>query len=275
MTAEAMPEELAENARTSASPSYWFHLVGVFWRLSPWKVALTGLLSWVSAAVPGLQVALTAQAVGGVAAELTGRGQGRDQVVFAISAMVALAVTTHVLGAVQRYLGAVLALELTMKISEMVMVKGTRMDLESYENADYYDRLERAKAESGSGNAYEILKQIVDTVAALVTLVSISVALFSWHPWAALLTLLSPLPATAVNAFYGKREWQVEYDRAQERRKSFYYQWITTSDHSFMEIKLFGLGSYFIGRYRELIDSFFRVDSRLAAGRSCGGPSPA
>lgn len=262
-------EELDEqevNRKLSRSPSYWLRLMALFWRISPARISVLALLTWGVAVVPGLQIRLTAAAVDAVTDGVTaGSGDtARDALITALAGILSLSLLAHVVGAYVQYLGAVVGLQLTARISEQVMAKGTRMDLATYEDPESYDRLQRAFQESTTGRAYEIFSDLVETVKNLVTLLAISAALFSWHPWAALITLLSPLPAAVVQAAYGKREFEVEYDRAQDRRRAYYFQWLTTQDHTFKEIKLFGLGPHFIRRYRELVQGFYEVDRRLA-----------
>ncbi|MEU2855997.1 ABC transporter ATP-binding protein [Streptomyces syringium] len=258
-------DEEAENRRLSRSPAYWLRLMGVFWRISPARVTVLAVLTWGAAVIPGVQIRLTAMAVDAVADGIIGGdSDGAHQTLMtALVGITIAAVLAHLVGSYVQYLGGTVGLELTAKISEQVMAKGTRVDLATYEDPESYDRLQRAFQESTNGRAYEIFNGLIQTMKNLVTLLAISAALFSWHPWAALITLLSPLPAAAVHAFYGKREYEVEFGRAQDRRRAYYYQWLTTQDHTFKEIKLFGLGPHFIQRYQALIRGFYDVDRKL------------
>jgi ATP-binding cassette, subfamily B, bacterial len=245
------------------SPTYWLRLMATFWRISPLRVTLLAGLTWGTAAPPGLQINLTSWAVDAVAAGIHDPVGARQEVLLVVFAILGLALAAHLVGSYVAYLGALIGLELTAKISEQVMTKGTQMDLQTYEDPPSYDRLQRAFQESAGGRPYEIFNNLIQTVKNLVVLISVSAALFDWHPWAALITLLSPLPAAAVQTFYGKREYEVEFARAQQRRKTLYFQWLTTRDITFKEIKLFGLGRYFVEQYRQLIRSFFVVDRQL------------
>lgn len=147
------------------------------------------------------------------------------------------------------------------------MVKGTRMDLSSYEDPEAYDRLQRALRESGGGTAFEVFEEMLRTLTSLASLVMVSSVLFSWNAWLAVVILLAPVPALAAHIVFSKEGYAVEYHRAQDRRRAFYYQDLTTTDSSYKEVKLYQLGPYLVDRYRALVQEFFRVDRGLARRR--------
>ncbi|WP_371614066.1 ABC transporter ATP-binding protein [Streptomyces sp. NBC_00454] len=257
-------QQMAQNRNTSRGGAYWLSVVREFWRLSPLRVTgMTGL-TWLSALFPAVQIALTASAVQGVADVAGGTPDAMNSVIFAATAMVVLAVTSHLIGAAVQYLGTLLELEFTTKIGEQVMLKGTQMDLQTYEDAHSYDRLQRALRESGGGTAFQIFDEMVRTVTSAISLVSVSAVLLAWNPWIALVIIISPVPALIAHIVFSKRGYEIEYDRTQDRRRTNYYQSLTTTDSSFKEVKLYQLGPYFVERYRILVNQFFRVDRALA-----------
>ncbi|MFD3678427.1 ABC transporter ATP-binding protein [Streptomyces sp. NPDC058613] len=255
------------NRRLSRDLRYWWLAIRSFWGLSPLRVTTLAVLTLLTAAAPAAGIYLTAKAVQGVADAFTASEGAMDRVTRAAAGLVVLAVAEHFLSACAQYLNTLLQLEFSAKIGEQVMVKGTKLDLQSYEDAESYDRLQRALRESGSGTAFEVFDEMLRTVTSLVSLVSVSSVLFSWNPWIALTILLAPLPALAANIAFSKRGYTVEYNRAQDRRRTFYYQDLTTTDSSFKEVKLYQLGSYFVDRYRALVQEFFQVDRALSRRR--------
>lgn len=246
----------------------WLRVIRLFWRLSPAKVTAFTIGSMLSAALPGLQIGLTATAVQSVADAVGGAQGAEGRAMRAGVALLVIAVAGHLLGILVQYLDSLLRLELTTKIGEQVMRKGTLLDLQQYEDSEAYDKLQRAFQESNGGRVYQLFAEMLEVGRELVTLISVSVVLFSWNPWVALVILVSPIPSVAAHMMFSHKSFEIEYARTADRRRLFYYQYLTTTDHSFKEVRLFQLGPYFLEHYRELVQGFFRVDRSLARRQS-------
>ncbi|MET9678679.1 ABC transporter ATP-binding protein [Streptomyces coeruleorubidus] len=246
----------------------WLRVIRLFWQLSRLRVTAYTVVTVLSAAVPGLQIALTAAAVQAVADAIGGADAAQDQALRYAVILLLVSVANHLLGTCIQYLDSLLRLELTTKIGERVMRKGTCLDLQQYESADSYDKLQRAFQESNGGRIYQLFSQLLDAGRDLITIVSVSSILFAWSPWVALLILLAPVPVAISHIVYAHKAFEIEFARAPERRRLFYYQYLTTTDHSFKEVRLFQLAPTLVGRYRELVQKFFRVDRSLARRQS-------
>ncbi|MEV8534865.1 ABC transporter ATP-binding protein [Streptomyces sp. NPDC051211] len=262
--AGAVPEE---HRRLSRDMRYWWLVLRTFWGLSSLRVTALALATFLTAAVPAAGVWLTAEAVQAVADAVDGVPGAMDRLTRSAAALVAVAVAEHILSSLAQYLNALLHLEFSAKIGEQVMVKGTRMDLSAYEDPESYDRLQRAVRESGGGTAFEVFEEMLRTLTSLASLVMVSSVLFSWNTWLATAIVLAPLPALVAHIVFSKQGYAIEYHRAQDRRRAFYYQDLTTTDSSYKEVKLYGLGPYFVDRYRALVREFFHTDRLLARRR--------
>lgn len=249
----------------------WLRVVRLFWKLSPARVTAFTVTSMLSAALPALQISLTAATVQSVVEAVGGTAGAKDEALNTGLALVGLSIAQHVLGTCMQYLEALLRIELTTRIGELVMRKGTLLDLQQYEDSDAYDNLQRAFQESNGGRVYQVFAQLLEVTRELITLVSVSVVLFSWSPWIALVILVSPLPSVISHVVFTHRAFEIEYDRAADRRRLYYYQYLTTTDHSFKEIRLFQLGSHFVDLYTGLVRAFFRIDRGLARRQSLVG----
>ncbi|MET9266712.1 ABC transporter ATP-binding protein [Amycolatopsis sp. NPDC004079] len=250
--------------------AHWGRIALLLWRLSPVRVVFLVLSMVAISGVPAIQLQLTAAAVQAVA-DAFGAGASAasfEPVVLIGVLILVLSIAGHLFGVWHQYLDSVLRLLLTTAIGEQVMRKGTRMDLQDYENADSYDKLQRAYQESGGSRVHQLFTDTLEFARELITIVSVAAVLVSWNPWLAVLILLSPLPSAAAQMLYGKKMYEIEYRRAADRRKLIYYQFLTTTDHSFKEVRLFGLGPFFIERYRALVRDFLSVDCGITRKQS-------
>ncbi|MGW7050451.1 ABC transporter ATP-binding protein [Streptomyces sp. NPDC054887] len=249
----------------------WLRVSGLFWRLSPLRVTAFTIVSVLLALIPAAQIGLVAAVVQGVADAVTGDPDAGRTALLAGVALLGVGLANHVLGTFLQYLDTLLRLELTARVGEWVMRKGTRLDLEQYEDAEIYDTMQRAFQESSGGRVYQVFTQLLEVARELVTLATVSVVLFSWSPWIALVILLSPVPSVISYMFFSHKAYEIEYERAPDRRRLYYYQHLTTTDHTYKEVRLFQLGPHLLERYTRLVRTFFDVDRRLARRQSVLG----
>ncbi|MCA2215061.1 ABC transporter ATP-binding protein [Jidongwangia harbinensis] len=234
------------------------------WSVSPPTVGAVVLLTVVAGLLPAYQVQLTAAAVQAVADAITAGGSEAavDRALRAGLMLAALSVGSTVLGSVQGYAQAILQIHLANRMNERILSKAVALDLQHFENDQYYDSLQRASREAGV-RPYQIFSSLIGAGGTVVTLVSMLAVLFSWDPVLGLCLLASPIPALVANLVFGRRSFRIEHQRAAERRRIGYLQQLMTSDKAFKEIRLLQLEPLFMVRYRAAISRFFTVDRGL------------
>ena len=148
-----------------------------------------------------------------------------------------------------------------MRIQLMVMEKAASLDLPFYEDAASYDLLRRAQNDSINrpvlmiATAFGLLQTALTFVTMIAVLVGVS-------PLLALLALVSPIPAFIADTRYGWRGYNIARWGSRLLRRMTYMVSLVTTDSFAKEVKLFGLGQYFIDRYRLIAQAFY--DSQRA-----------
>ncbi|MFB9903869.1 ABC transporter ATP-binding protein [Allokutzneria oryzae] len=242
----------------------WTRALRLLWEVSPWHVGGVIALAALASLLPAATVQLTTLAVQGVADAVSSRGaqEAVDRAFTAGVVLSVLMVLTHVLTIGRGYLETLLQLRMANNVNERIMAKATRLRLEHFEDSTTYDRLQRASREAAY-RPYQIFAHLISTVSSAVSLVAVSAVLLSWNVGVAVAILLAPLPSMASRVFYSRVGWKIENERSADRRRATYLQYLVTNDRSFKETHLFGLGPLFLGRYRDLIGRFYRVDRDL------------
>lgn len=238
----------------------------MLWSSGPVTVVGIVVLTVLSAALPAVQVQALAWAVQAVADGFASADRMTAVQAVAIPAalLAGVMLAAHILGVASQYLSQLMQLTLGAMVREQLMEVGTRLELEDYENAASYDKLQRASRESSGGGIQQLFDSVLEVVREALTIVSVAVVIVGWNPWVALLVILSPIPAAIGTMWFGAISYQIEYERAPGRRLLSYLQYLTTTDHSFKEVRLFGLASPLIGRYRTLMREFLAVDRSIA-----------
>jgi ATP-binding cassette subfamily B protein len=144
----------------------------------------------------------------------------------------------------------------SMRIQLMVMEKAASLDLQFYEDPASYDLLRRAQNDSINRPVLMIATVfgLFQTVLTFVTMIG---ALVVISPLLAALSLVSPVPAFIADTRYGWRGYNIARWGSRLLRRMNYMVTLVTTDSFAKEVKLFGLGGYFIERYRLIASAFY------------------
>src|SRR5437660_6315371 len=157
-----------------------------------------------------------------------------------------------------------------MRIQLMVMEKAASLDLPFYEDAASYDLLRRAQNDSinrpvlMTNTAFGLLQTELTFVTMIAVLVGVS-------PLLALLALVSPIPAFIADTRYGWRGYNIARWGSRLLRRMTYMVSLVTTDSFAKEVKLFGLGQYFIDRYRLIAQAYYGTQRAQVARRYMTG----
>jgi ATP-binding cassette, subfamily B, bacterial len=184
------------------------------------------------------------------------------QATLAVLALAAAAALTQLLGVCSGYFEALLQVRLGNAVTERILSKALTLELRHFEDAEVYDRLQRATS-GAAFRPYQMFAGLISTVSAAVTVGSVAGLLLSWSPWAAVLMVLSPVPLAVAQVVHHKARWRVANGRSADERRLTYLQYLLTHDQSYKEVHLFGLGPLFHRRYATIVDAFYEVDRRL------------
>jgi ATP-binding cassette subfamily B protein len=152
------------------------------------------------------------------------------------------------------------------RTSVQLMRHAATLDLEQFENAEIYDKLERARRQTVG--RIGLFTMLLATLQDLITLVSLSVALAVYVPWLLVLLVVAVLPSLLGETHFASLGYSLLYSWTPERRQLDYLRYIGASDVSAKELKLFGLSDFLVGRYDRLSNEFYEANKALSVRRS-------
>jgi ATP-binding cassette, subfamily B, bacterial len=152
------------------------------------------------------------------------------------------------------------------RTSVQLMQHAASLDLEQFENAEIYDKLERARRQTVG--RIGLFTMLLATLQDLITLVSLSVALAVYVPWLLVLLMVAVLPSLLGETHFASLGYSLLYSWTPERRQLDYLRYIGASDISAKELKLFGLSDFLVGRYDRLSNEFYEANKALSVRRS-------
>src|SRR6266566_1427373 len=173
-----------------------------------------------------------------------------------VVAQLVLFAITALLGTLRNITQQLLQNEVSMRIQLMVMEKAASLDLAFYEDPASYDLLRRAQTDSINRPVIMISTAfgLVQTLLTFITMIALLVVV---SPLLAMIALVSPIPAFITDTRYGCRGYNIARWGSRLLRRMNYMVNLVTTDSFAKEVKLFGLGQYFIERYRLIASAFY------------------
>jgi ATP-binding cassette subfamily B protein len=139
----------------------------------------------------------------------------------------------------------------TNTIQLQIMDHAAKLDLAFFEDSTSYDLLRRAQQGASSRPLFMVsgVFGLIQTAIAFVSMIFLLIVL---SPLLALVALIAPIPAFVADTRYGWRGYSFARWASPLRRRMDYLTTLVTTDTYAKEVKLFGLGPYFIDRFRQL-----------------------
>ena len=228
---------------------------------------VSGVLPAAIASVGGLFVDAVASAIQntGDAAEAV-----RSEMLFYVLVEAGLVVIMTGAQKLNTVCQSILRVLLGNKINVMILEKALTLELAHFEDAEYYDKLVRARREASSRPLSLVIKTF-DLARDVVALLTIGIWLFQFSPLAVLLLGLAGIPAFLAEAKFSGDAFRIHRRRSAERRVQIYLEMVMTREDGVKEVKLLQLGKLFLQRYVGIFRKIYKEDRKLVLRRGFWG----
>lgn len=159
---------------------------------------------------------------------------------------------------------------LGQRVNEMILEKALTLDLEAFEDSEFYDQMTRARRQA-SQRPLSLVVRTFQLAKDGVSLVAYGGLLFDLSPWAVLVLFVAALPAFLVETKFSTEAFRLFSWRAPEARMQMYLETLLAREDHAKEIKLFGLGGVFLQRYRAIFEKVYAEDRNLQIRRGFWG----
>jgi len=163
------------------------------------------------------------------------------------------------------YSDSLLANRYTQYVSVRVMEQAARLDLTTYEDPVFYDRLERARVQATDRLA--MIQQMGRLFQQIITTLVFSAALAWASPWLVLLLALGVLPSFLGETHYAFLGYAKNFRQTTAKRTMDYLRQVAGSREGAKEVKLFGLNKYFTDRFQTIANQIYREDVALSRSK--------
>ncbi|MCC7256854.1 MAG: ABC transporter ATP-binding protein [Gammaproteobacteria bacterium] len=253
---------------------YTRRAIDLVWSTNPRVALLLGALTLAAGVLPAAAAWVGKLVIDAVVAQI-GVVQGGGTAVYAgVLELVALEGAVMALfGAAQRGINAcqsLLRAQLGYRVNEMILQKALSLDLTQFEDAEFYDKLQRARREA-SIRPLSLVMRTFALLQQLVALASFSVLIAQFSLWALALLVAAGLPAFAAETKFSGDAFRLFRMRAPEARLQNYLEIVMAREDHAKEVQLFQLGPMLLDRYRGIFDKIYREDRALTLRRETWG----
>lgn len=220
------------------------------WESGPGTVVANLVLRAIAALLPVAVLVVARWIIDDVVSTVAAR-QGMSNRLWGLLALeFALAVAGAILGRAIMYFGLILAERYTRHVSLEVMGHASRLDLATYEDPTFHDRLERARVQAT--DRIVMVELIARFLQQALTTVSLCVGILVFSPWLLVSIIVCLVPAALAEGYFGAQFYALRFRHTPKRRELDYLRQLGASRESAKELKIFGLSSYLMDRYSRL-----------------------
>ncbi len=235
----------------------------IVWDSGP-GVVLFGLVSRLfSSILPVVLLWITKLIIDGIQHALTTHQPVKPGFWWLVAAEFSVAVLNSILIRATDYSDSLLADKYTRHVSIRVMNHAAGLDLQTYEDPVFYDRLERARVQAT--DRLVMIQAIGRLVQQAITTITLSVSIMLFSPWLMLLLIVGVVPAFLGESHFAFLGYAKNFRQTPMRRQLDYLRVLGGSKEAAKELKLFGLKNFLSERFTRLSDEIY--DENVALSR--------
>ncbi|MFK7946588.1 MAG: ABC transporter ATP-binding protein [Saprospiraceae bacterium] len=186
-----------------------------------------------------------------------------------VLAELGLAVLSDFIGRVVTLFDSLLGDLFSNSTSVKLIRHAATLDLYQFENADFYDKLERARRQTVG--RVVLMSQVLTQLQDIITVVSLGIGLIYFNPWLILILLLAVIPLFLGESHFNNATYSLSRSWTPERRELDYLRYVGASDVTAKEIKIFGLADFLANRFKEISDNYYEANKKIAVKRAFWG----
>ena len=155
------------------------------------------------------------------------------------------------------------------KTSVALIEHAATLDLAQFEDATFYDKLERARRQTVT--RVVLMSQVLSQVQDIVTIGFLAVGLVTFSPWLLAILFVAVIPSFLGETYFNERTYSLSRSWTPERRELDYLRYIGASDETAKEIKTFNLSGFLANRFKQLSDRYYSLNKSLIVRRALWG----
>jgi len=241
----------------------------MIWATSPPMAFGNVLLRLITAAIPLAMLYVGKEIIDEVIAQSTAEQRDLNYIWILLGIEFGLAILSDLINRGITLLDSLLGDLFSNETSEKLIMHAAKLDLYQFEDANFYDKLERARRQTNTRTI--LMSQVLTQAQNIVTVIFLAGGLIAFNPWLLLILFLAVIPSFLGETHFNERSYSLTRSWTPERRELDYLRYIGASDQTAKEVKIFGLDNFLAKRFRGLADKYYFANKKLAITRAMWG----
>ena len=239
------------------------YIVNLVWDTGHWILFLLSFIALFKGVTPVIGALISQGVLNELQSVIRGTSPNVDffsskvftLLIFLFVYRIILGIINNISTAMNRVAGEQVVKQVKLKM----MNKSKELDLASFDNPAFYEKMENASQEAGN-RPLMILSQTFGIFSTVIEFVSYLVILFAVPDLriATLVIIAVSIPSAIINFVYRRKNFRYMRHRSKERRQMNYYSGLLTDKDMIKEIRIFGLADVFIDRFMDVFRVYYK-----------------
>ena len=230
-----------------------FYIYSLVWETRPWMLFVMLFMSVFNGVMPLLGAFISRNLINAL---IDAKNQEFKTILHLLIFQFAYLFLLRIVASVDSMLNRTFGELVVQNIRQKIMHKSNELDLQSFDQPEFYTKLENANREAGM-RPLQIAVSTFSMMSTLISMISFIVVLWAISPFAPLAIILAAIPSAIVNYIYKGKNASYMRHRSTDRRKMDYYSGLMVDKDQVKEVRLFRLGPLFMQRYNEVFEKYF------------------
>lgn len=247
----------------------------MIWEVSPGLTTWNILLRLVQAAFPLAMLYVGKEIVDEVVRFTGGHSTGPthwgvpDSLWFWVVLECGLAILSSLVGRAITLIDSLLGDLVNNDSSVRIIRHAATLDLFQFEDATFYDKLERARTQTAGRTA--LMSMVLSQAQDILTVAFLAAGLTVFNPWLLIILVVAVIPSFVGETRFNQESYSLSRSWTPERREIDYLRYIGASNETAKEIKIFGLEGFIADRFKTISDRYYLANQKLAIKRASWG----
>ena len=252
----------------------FFYILKLVWNTGRWIPILLCFVALFKGVTPVVGSLISRNILNGLQSVIAQGGLPESsfwssEILYLLIALFAYRLLIQVVNNVSSALNRIAGEKVVMEVKRQIMEKSKEVDLASFDNPAFYEKMENANREAGH-RPLHILTETLGIISSVIELVSFLIVLLSAPglSWITAVVILVSIPSAIVNFVYRRKNFHFMRFSSKERRQMNYFSGILVDKDLIKEIRLYDLADNFIGKFFDAFKSYYRGIRKLIVQES-------
>ncbi|KGE87757.1 MAG: ABC transporter ATP-binding protein [Phaeodactylibacter xiamenensis] len=241
----------------------------LIWKASPGMTLANALLRLLKSAVPLLVLYVGKEIIDTILLLIDGESTDTTYLWTMVGLEFALAIVSDLMNRGITLLDSLLGDLFANRTSVELIEHAARLDLYQFEQAEFYDKMERARRQTTGRTV--LMSQVLTQMQDIVTVLFLAGGLIAFNAWLILILIVAVIPSFLGETHFNQRTYSLTRSWTPERRELDYLRYIGASDQMAKEVKIFNLSGFITRRFADLSDRYYHANRKIAIRRAAWG----